>query len=114
MGWIPLLFAIGTVLILMVFPFLRRRPPWMPFRGATEGGDLLEKKEALLRAMKDIEFEYENGTLSPEDRDVLMADHRRRAAAILKRLDALGPGEPEAMERLEEEVASERKAQEAG
>ena len=112
MIWVPILLSIGTILLILLLPFLRRRPIWMPFRGAAEGSDLRQKKEALLRAMKDVKFEYQIGTLSPEDRDGLLAGYRRRAAAVMKRLAALGETEPaESPEGLDQGPASGERGQ---
>ncbi len=49
--------------------------------------DLLTEKEAVLRSLKDLEFEREVGKLSDEDFRRLDAELRARARRILRRLD---------------------------
>lgn len=114
MVWLATILAAGTVLLILASPFRGRRLPWMPFRAVPPGGDLFARKEALLRAIKDIEFEYRNGTLSKDDHDVLADEYKRRAVAVMKRLEAKGEGEEVALrDALESEIAAERKALEA-
>lgn len=112
--WTPMFLTIGIVLVILTYPFTRPRGRWMPFRPASLGGDLFEQKEALLRAIKDIEFERQSGTLSTEDHDVLIGDYKRRAVAVMKRLEASGGAKEQSLrDALESEIAAERKALEA-
>ncbi len=89
--WVSFILAGVTVLLMLVRPFAEStgRPPWMPY-SEIPGADLIAKKESLLRAMKDVEFEFQNGSLSQEDRDVLRAEYRQRAMEVIRRIDAEG------------------------
>lgn len=49
--------------------------------------DLLSEKDAVLRSLKDLEFEREVGKLSDEDFRRLEAEFRLRAKRILAQLD---------------------------
>jgi hypothetical protein len=49
--------------------------------------ELLDEKEAVLKSIKDLEFEHEVGKLSDEDFQKLQAETRARAKLILKQLD---------------------------
>jgi hypothetical protein len=50
-------------------------------------GDLLDEKEAVLKSLKDLEFEREVGKLSDEDFERLDVEFRKRAKGILRALD---------------------------
>lgn len=49
--------------------------------------ELLDEKEAVLKSLKDLEFEHEVGKLSDDDYRKLEAETRVRAKRILKQLD---------------------------
>jgi hypothetical protein len=49
--------------------------------------DLLDQKEAVLKSLKDLEFEHEVGKLSDDDFQKLQSETRARAKLILKQLD---------------------------
>ena len=49
--------------------------------------ELLNEKEAVLKSLKDLEFEHEVGKLSDDDFQKLEAETRVRAKRILKQLD---------------------------
>ncbi len=49
--------------------------------------ELLDEKEAVLKSLKDLEFEREVGKLSDEDFRRLESELRTRAKRILKQLD---------------------------
>lgn len=49
--------------------------------------ELLDEKEAVLKSLKDLEFEREVGKLSEEDFARLDAEFRKRAKRILRALD---------------------------
>jgi hypothetical protein len=83
-----------TVLVLILVPLFRRRPLWMPFPEGGRRAELLDEKEKLLRAIKDVEFEFENGTLSQEDRDTLRADYKMKAAKVSREIHAIEKGRP--------------------
>lgn len=56
--------------------------------------ELVREKRALLKAVKEIEFERDMGKISPPDADHIIGFYRSRAITVLKQLDALadGPG----------------------
>ena len=70
--------------------------------------ELLDEKAALLRSIKDLEFEREVGKLSEADFDRLNKQFRRRAKQILRELDRdLGPHREEAGKLLAEFIPAE-------
>jgi hypothetical protein len=50
--------------------------------------DLLDEKDAVLRSLKDLEFERQVGKISEEDFKRVEAEFRARAKRILKELDS--------------------------
>ena len=75
------------------------------FKSKTAGGDeyfpdpraektkeLGSRKDSLLTAIKDIEFDYGLGKLSREDYEELHGKYRMEAAGLLKEIDSLGAG----------------------
>ena len=110
--WGSLILAGAVVLLIVGRPFFGGggRPAWMPYRDDSQGQDLIAQKESLLRAIKDVEFEFQNGTLSKEDRDALRDDYKRRAIQVLKAIKEQGRDtDREMRQTVEEEVANEVK-----
>lgn len=71
-----------------------------------ERAALLEEKNALLRAIKDITFEHEVGKLSDEDFERLDRGYRTRAKEVLRKLDeGLAPFLERAERLLEDAMA---------
>lgn len=69
--------------------------------GSAERASLLEEKNALLVALKDLESERENGKLSEGDFKELNLRYRTRAREVLRALDAqIAPHRPAARAML--------------
>ncbi|HEU5055472.1 MAG TPA: hypothetical protein VFU21_03075 [Kofleriaceae bacterium] len=66
----------------------------------SRAGELEREKKALLKAIKEVEFDRELGKMSNEDADEIVRVYRARAIEILKMLDggaaeqAIDTGEP--------------------
>lgn len=72
--------------------------------------DLLDEKDAVLKSIKDLEFERDVGKLSEEDFQRLSTELRTRAKAILRQLDdELREHRSKAKQLLERELAHELK-----
>ena len=81
---------------------------------ARSRADLLSEKDAVLRSLKDLEFEREVGKLSDEDFRRLEADFRLRAKRILRQLDdELREHREQAEQLLANEFAREPKLEKA-
>lgn len=96
--FLPFLFmALSALALLAAISFL-----WASLRGLFGGEhelyveqsaavrsrmELLEEKDAVLRSLKDLEFEREVGKLSDEDFARLDSEFRKRAKRILRALD---------------------------
>ncbi|OGE24340.1 MAG: hypothetical protein A3J42_01455 [Candidatus Dadabacteria bacterium RIFCSPHIGHO2_12_FULL_53_21] len=93
------------------------------FKSKTAGGDeyfpdpraektkeLGSRKDSLLTAIKDIEFDYGLGKLTREDYEELHGKYRMEAAGLLKEIDSLGAGASAdgGSEDIEREIRAER------
>lgn len=79
-------------------------------RGPSE---LFSRRDAVYSAIKELEFERDLGSLSPQDFQSLEARYKGRAIAILKQLDHAASGKAWE-EQIESEVARLRQAEKAG
>lgn len=72
--------------------------------------ELNARKESLLSAIKDIEFDYGLGKLSSEDYEDLNTRYKVEAAEVLKKMDEIAEGKPEAPveDELEKEIKEAR------
>src|SRR5207245_3275517 len=57
-------------------------------------GELEERKQATLRALRELRFEHEAGHIGDDDYAELCARYESEAAAALTELDRLGPAAP--------------------
>jgi hypothetical protein len=65
-----------------------------------------EEKRAVLRALKDLDFERGVGKISPEDYAELSAKYRAEAKRLIQRVDeTLGPAREEAERAIERRLA---------
>jgi len=78
--------------------------------GARENGrlaELIEKRDELLAAIKEIEFDRETGKMSADDFSEMNRRYRNEAVTVLKRIDALSGGNG-ASKKLEKDLAKLR------
>ncbi len=103
MTWLLASLLFLAVLAYVANPLLR--PPRQ--REKEEGeGELLSRKEALLSAIKELQFDYELGNLSPQEHRELEEKYKARAMGVLRELDHPSPG---GKEELEREIAALRR-----
>jgi len=74
--------------------------------------DLLGRKDAVLTAIKDLEFDYHVGKVSEEDYRRLDQRLRRQAIGLIQQIEKLAPESATLDERLEAEIARLRRTQE--
>lgn len=94
-------------------PFFLRRgraggDEYFPDPRAEQAKELGSRKDSLLTAIKDIEFDYGLGKLSREDFEELHGKYRAEAAGILKEIDSLGAGAAADGDDIEKEIRAER------
>ena len=76
--------------------------------------ELLDEKDAVLKSIKDLEFERDVGKLSDDDYQRLSTELRLRAKGILRQLDdELRDHKHKAKELLERELAHELKLEQS-
>ena len=99
--------AIGLpALAIVLWPLLRGRAGREAAQSAAPPDrrlELAEEKAATYRALKELSFDHESGSLSDDDFQGLRDRYEARAADLLSKLDALGaiPAPPPAAARLE-------------
>ena len=60
---------------------------WKTQASNNHPSDLIERKEAIYAAIKDIEFDYQMGKLSEEDFQELRQQYKDDAVKLLKKID---------------------------
>jgi len=96
---LAVLFFLGAAVVaFVVYPIFARggREATPPSAAAIEGRRLAEKKEQILSAIKDLDFEHAAGKLSQRDYLEVRADFLARAAEILTRQEELARAKPPA------------------
>lgn len=69
---------------------------------------LIQRKDAVLMAIKEVEFDYNTGKLTDEDYERMDDRLRRQAIGLLKRMEIAAPDATRLEEKLEEEIAELR------
>jgi hypothetical protein len=110
--------ALAIALLAALFisaPFFLRRgraggEEYFPDPRAEKAKELGSRKDSLLTAIKDIEFDYGLGKLSRGDFEELHGKYRAEAAGLLKEIDSLGAGAPDDGwdDDIEKEIRAER------
>ena len=84
------IFLASVVSFYVVFPIIQARTQigsWKSPSSNNYAGDLIERKEAIYAAIKDIEFDYQMGKLSKEDYHELRQQYKDEAVRLLKKID---------------------------
>lgn len=104
---------LASVAFAVAYPFITRRGLRDERPSTTEG--LLAEREAILLALRDLDFDKTVGKLAPEDYAAQRAELVARGVAVLKQLDALGLSEAAASvdEGIEQAVARRRQTVQA-
>jgi len=89
--WIVALFlAVVAALAWIVWPLFGLKRSWTPEERATVEAQLLEERGRLLRALKDLEHEFEAGSIGEDEYQELRGDYLAETAAVYRRLEELG------------------------
>lgn len=97
-------------ILYVVWPLLQPGPA-LPLVDDDRLADLLTRKDTLLRALKDLEFDREMGKVSEEDYTRFAARLRRQAIGIMQQIDKVAPESAALDTELEAEIARLRKVQ---
>jgi hypothetical protein len=73
--------------------------------------ELLARKDTVLTAIKELEFDYQVGKVSEEDFQRLDQRLRRQAIGLIQQIEKLAPESATLDERLEAEIAQLRRTQ---
>jgi hypothetical protein len=113
MMWIALLIALLlslAALAYVVWPLLKPGPaPVMVEDDRLT--ELLGRKDAVLKAIKDLEFDYQVGKLSEEDYQLYDQRLRRQAVTLLQQIEQVAPLSANLDNELELEIARRRRVQ---
>src|SRR5262245_30458595 len=82
-------------LVVVLWPLLRRANDPVAERAGAPGADrrleLVEERDAIYRALRELAFDHESGLIEDDDYRELHARYEGRAAEVLRALDALAP-----------------------
>ncbi len=89
-----------AILLLIGLPYFRklREASETTIHQSRRRQELLHQKESAYLAIKELDFDYHMGKLSPEDYKDLRAKYERQAVSLLKQLDE--PEDAPAMETV--------------
>ena len=111
MMWIAMLIALVLsvgALAFVVWPLLKPGPaPVMVEDDRLT--ELLGRKDAVLKAIKDLEFDYQVGKLSEEDFQLYDQRLRRQAVALLQQIEQVAPQSADLDTAMEAEIAQRRR-----
>ncbi|MCS6826845.1 MAG: zinc ribbon domain-containing protein [Caldilinea sp.] len=98
----------GLAILAAVWPLLKKgpTPAWVEDDQLL---DLLHRKEQVLLAIKDLEFDYRVGKLSEEDYRSYDQQLRRQAIALLAQIEKVAPESAQLDASLEQEILQRRK-----
>lgn len=88
--------ALGLVVLVVAWPFLRTGPGRAADRDAERIADLLAERDSVYRQIRELELDHRTGKLVTADFRVQDRALRARAIELLRALDELGAGEPSA------------------
>ncbi len=72
---------------------------------------LIAQRDSMYAAIRDLDFDFQLGKLSPGDYQTLRERYKARAASVLQQIDAIdGKGDVSADARIEEQVTRLRAA----
>jgi transposase len=104
--------AIGA-LIYVIAPLRKPATP-LPSEEDDRLADLVERKESVLRAIKETEFDYQTGKLAEEDFKRYDQRLRQQAIALIQQIEKIAP-EADALDtQLEAQIARLRKVRTNG
>ena len=83
------IFLASVVSLYVVFPIVQAKTRFGNWQESSNhhAGDLIDRKEAIYAAIKDIEFDFEMGKLSKEDYEELRQQYKDDAVGLLKKIE---------------------------
>lgn len=116
METIPALVIALLAAIFISLPFFLRTggrsgDEYFPDARAEKLKELNSRKDSLLTAIKDIEFDYGLGKLSRDDFEELNGKYRIEAASLLKEIDSIGAAGSAPADRFDDDIEKEIRAE---
>ena len=111
MMWIGLLLALAisaVALFYVVWPLLKPGPAPVMVED-DRLAELLGRKDAVMKSIKDLEFDYRVGKLSEEDYQLYDQRLRRQAIGLLQQIEQAAPESAQLDAAVEDEIAQRRK-----
>ncbi len=110
MLWLTIGVVVGITVLVIAYV---TAPLWRPRKPLVETDDtpltaLIERKDATLRAIKEVEFDYQMGKLSEEDFERDNVRLRHQAIALIRHIEELAPDAGELDTQLETLIAQQR------
>jgi hypothetical protein len=105
--FVALLISAGAAAYVL-WPLLSRTAPEVPAED-DQLTELLSRKDGVLTAIKDLEFDHQVGKLSEEDYQRFNFRLRQQAVGYLQQIDKLAPQSAQLDDALEVEIARQRK-----
>ncbi len=105
--FVALLISAGAAAYVL-WPLLSRTAPEVPVED-DQLTELLSRKDGVLTAIKDLEFDHQVGKLSEEDYQRFNFRLRQQAVGYLQQIDKLAPQSAQLDDALEVEIARQRK-----
>ncbi len=115
MLWIILLFGILlsiAAVIYVIWPVLRPSDSLF-FEEDDPLTELINRKDTVLQAIKDLEFDYQVGKIDDEDFERLNAQLRRQALGLLKQIEKIAPDTTNLEQKLEKSIAKHRRVEDS-
>lgn len=114
MLWIAVLFAViiaVAAVAAVVWPLLKPGPAPVMVED-DRVSDLVQRKDATLQAIKDLEFDYHVGKLSADDFQKYDQRLRRQAMALMQQIDQVAPESTQFDAAIEAQISQRRKVRE--
>ncbi len=81
-----------------------------PSRGQTRRRELLEQRERIYEAISELDFDYRVGKVEEDDYQQTRTRYEEQAIAVLKAIDRSGGKTGRVEDRVEKEIASQRRS----
>ncbi|NJN83677.1 MAG: zinc ribbon domain-containing protein [Caldilineaceae bacterium] len=107
--FLALLIALAAA-VYVAWPLLNPQPPPVLVEN-DQLADLVERKDSILIAIKELEFDHQVGKISDEDFERFNLRLRRQAIAYIQQIEQLAPQSQALDQALEAEIATMRKTQ---
>ena len=104
-----LVLIVAVVAFIYVAEPLRKPATTLRADEDDELADLIQRKDAVMRSIKEVEFDYQTGKLSEEDFDAYDQRMRQQAISLIRQIEKRSPEVAGLDAELEAMIASRRK-----